>query len=102
MTSRGQRRPLLPTELPSAELEFFTELRRLVDLAGLTYRALEKSTSSARSASEASFYSKSQWGRWLNAKGSPPRKAIRRLTETLAGEDVDARRLTEMWERAFA
>jgi tetratricopeptide (TPR) repeat protein len=93
----------LSNGLSPAELEFFTELRRLVDLASLTCRALEKSTSAARSASaDACFYSKSQWGRWLNAQGPPPRKAIRRLAETLAREDVDARRLTDMWERAFA
>jgi hypothetical protein len=102
MASRGQRRPALPAGLPSAELEFFTELRRLVDLAGLTCRALERATSSAKSASaDASFYSRSQWARWLNAQGPPPRKAIRHLAETLAREDVDAGHLTQMWERAF-
>jgi tetratricopeptide (TPR) repeat protein len=102
MTGRGQQRQVLPVELPAAELEFFDELRRLVDLAGLTCRTLEKSTSSVKSASaEACFFSKSQWGRWLNAQGPPPRKAIRRLAETLAHEDIDARHLVQLWGKAF-
>lgn len=102
MSSRGQRRPLLRAGLAPAELDFFTELRRLVDLVSLTCRTLEKSTSSVKSASgDACFYSKSQWARWLNAEGTPPRKAIRRLAEALAREDIDASHLTQMWEKAF-
>jgi tetratricopeptide (TPR) repeat protein len=103
MRNRDQRRPPLPAELTPAEREFFLELRRLVDVAGFSCRALEESTSSFKSADEDScFYSKSQWGRWLNAQSLPPRKAVRRLAEMLAKEDVDAGRLLDLWARAFA
>jgi tetratricopeptide (TPR) repeat protein len=102
MRNRDQRRPSLPAELTSAEREFFLELRRLVDVAGFSCRALEESTSSFKSADDNScFYSKSQWGRWLNAQSLPPRKAVRRLAEMLAKEDVDAGRLLDLWARTF-
>lgn len=103
MRNRDQRRPPLPAELTPAEREFFLELRRLVDVAGFSCRALEESTSSFKSADDDScFYSKSQWGRWLNAQSLPPRKAVKRLAEMLAKEDIDAGRLLELWARIFA
>ena len=75
MRNHAQRRPSLPVRLTSVERNFYAELRRLVDAAGLSFRALEESTSAARSDScESSFYSKSQWGRWLNGQSLPPRK----------------------------
>ena len=78
MHSHAQQRRSLPVRLTPAERNFHAELRRLVDAAGLSFRALEESTSAARSDSgESSFYSKSQWGRWLNGQSLPPRKAIR-------------------------
>ena len=102
MPKSGQRPPL-PDRLASAERDFYTQLRRLVDAAGLSCRALEETTSSARSDSEpACFYSKSQWGRWLNGESLPPRKAVRRLAEILAAEQIDASRLIDLWGRAFA
>jgi tetratricopeptide (TPR) repeat protein len=103
MRNRDQRRPPLPVGLTPAEREFFLELQRLVDVAGFSCRVLEESTSSFKSADDNScFYSKSQWGRWLNAQSQPPRKAIRRLAEILAKEDVDAGHLLDLWARAFA
>jgi len=62
MHDHARRRPL-PVRLTPAEQDFYVELRRLVDAAGLSFRALEESTSAARSDSGAlTFYSKSQWG----------------------------------------
>jgi len=102
MRNRDQRRPPLPARLTPAEREFYVELRRLVDAAGLSFRALEESTSSSRSDSgESSFYSKSQWGRWLNGQSLPPRKAVRKLAERLAKEDIEAGHLVDLWGRAF-
>ena len=102
MPKPGQR-PSLPARLTAAERDFCIQLRRLVDAAGLSCRALEEATSSARSDSEpACFYSKSQWGRWLNGESLPPRKAVRRLAEILAAEQIDAAGLIDLWGRAFA
>jgi tetratricopeptide (TPR) repeat protein len=103
MHSHAQQRRSLPVRLTSAERNFYAELRRLVDAAGLSFRVLEESTSAARSDSgESYFYSKSQWGRWLNGQSLPPRKAIRKLAEKLAKEDIQAEHLVELWDRAFA
>ena len=97
MRNHSQRRPPLPVRLTSAERNFYAELRRLVDAAGLSFRALEESTSAARSDScESSFYSKSQWGRWLNGQSLPPRKAVRKLAEKLAKEDIEAEHLVDL------
>lgn len=102
MRSRDQRRPLLPTRLAPAERDFYMELRRLVDAAGLSFRALEESTSAAKSDSgEASFYNKSQWGRWLNGQSPPPRKAVKKLADKLEREDIEAEHLIDMWSTAF-
>ena len=102
MRDHAQRRPPLPVRLTPAERDFHVELRRLVDAAGLSFRALEESTSAARSDSgESSFYSKSQWGRWLNGQSHPPRKAVRKLAAKLGEEDIDAGRLVDLWDRAF-
>jgi hypothetical protein len=48
MRDHAQRRPPLPVRLTPAERDFHVELRRLVDAAGLSFRALEESTSAAR------------------------------------------------------
>jgi tetratricopeptide (TPR) repeat protein len=102
MRNHDQRRPPLPFRLTPAERDFYVELRRLVDASGLSFRALEESTSAARSDSgESSFYSKSQWGRWLNGQSLPPRKAVRKLAEKLAKEDIEAEHLLDLWGRAF-
>jgi tetratricopeptide (TPR) repeat protein len=101
MRDHGRRRPL-PVRLTAAERDFYLELRRLVDAAGLSFRALEESTSIARSDSgQSSFYSKSQWGRWLNGQSRPPRKAVRKLAEKLAEEDIEADHLVDLWGSAF-
>jgi hypothetical protein len=102
MHDHAQRRPL-PVRLTTAERDFYVELRRLVDSAGLSFRALEESTSAAGSDSgKSSFYSKSQWGRWLNDQSRPPRKAIRKLAEKLGEEDIAAEHLVDLWGSAFA
>ena len=102
MHGHVQQRQSLPVRLTHAERNFYAELRRLVDTAGLSFRALEESTSAARSDSgDPSFYSKSQWGRWLNGQSQPPRKAIRKLAEKLAKEDIEASHLADLWDRAF-
>jgi tetratricopeptide (TPR) repeat protein len=101
MRDHAQRRPL-PVRLTPAERDFYVELRRLVDAAGLSFRALEESTSAAKSDSgESSFYSKSQWGRWLNGQSRPPRKAVKKLAGKLGEEDVEAEHLVDLWSRAF-
>jgi tetratricopeptide (TPR) repeat protein len=101
MGDHAQRRPL-PVRLTPAERDFYVELRRLVDAAGLSFRVLEESTSAARSDSgKSSFYSKSQWGRWLNGQSRPPRKAVRRLAEKLGEEDIEAEHLVDLWGSAF-
>ena len=102
MRDHAQRRRPLPVRLTPAERDFHVELRRLVDAAGLSFRALEESTSAVRSDSgESSFYSKSQWGRWLNGQSHPPRKAVRKLAAKLGEEDIDAGHLVDLWDRAF-
>jgi NACHT domain len=102
MKTRDQRRPPLPVRLTSAEREFFLELRRLVDIEGFTCRALEESTSSFNpAAGDSFFYSKSQWGRWLNAQSLPPRMAVSRLVGALVERDVNAEQLLDLWERTF-
>jgi tetratricopeptide (TPR) repeat protein len=99
---RDQKRPDLPAGMSPRERDFFAELRRLIDTAGLTVRGLEESTSLAKSsAAESFFYSKSQWSRWLNGHSRPPRKAVRRLAEKLTDMDIDAAHLVELWDLAF-
>jgi tetratricopeptide (TPR) repeat protein len=101
MRDHVQRRPL-PVRLIPAEQAFYVELRRLVDAAGLSYRALEESTSAAKSdAGKSSFYSKSQWSRWLNGQSRPPRKAVRKLAEKLGEEGIEAGHLVDLWGSAF-
>ena len=98
-----QRRPPLPARLTAAERDFYLELRRLVKAVGVSYRALEEWTSSARSgAAEPCFFSKSQWARWLNGETPPPRKAVRRLVERLLQEEIESARLVDLWDAAFA
>ena len=102
MRNPGRRRPPLPAGLTSPEREFFLELRRLTDVAGLTCRALEELTSTFKpTADNPSFHSKSQWGRWLNGQSMPPRNAVRRLGEILATEDIAAEHLLDLWSRTF-
>jgi len=101
--SRDQQRLPLPAVLSPAQRDFHRELRRLIDVAGLTTRALESATSStAPGPGEPVFYSKSRWGRWVNGQSHPPRKAIRILAEKLADDEVKAGHLLELWDAAFA
>jgi helix-turn-helix protein len=96
------RRLSLPAGLTQPEREFFLELRRLTDVAGFTYRALEELTSSFKPATgNPCFYGKSQWGRWLNGQSMPPRNAVSRLAEILATEGIAAGRLLDLWSRTF-
>jgi tetratricopeptide (TPR) repeat protein len=101
MRNPGRRRLPLPAGLTQPEREFFLELRRLTDVAGFTYRALEELTSSLKPAADPCFYGKSQWGRWLNGQSMPPRNAIRRLAEILAAEGIAAGHLLDLWSRTF-
>src|ERR1035438_898639 len=102
MRNPGRRRPPLPAGLTQPDRDFFLELRRLTDVAGLSCRALEELTSSFKpAADDPSFYSKSQWGRWLNAQSMPPRNAVRRLGEILAAQDIAAEHLLDLWSRTF-
>lgn len=103
MRGQDQRRVPLPAALSPAERDFVLELRRLVDLAGLTFRALEVATSAtAAQAGEPSFYSKSRWGRWLNGQAQPPRKAVRKLAEQLDAGGISASHLLGLWDDTFA
>ena len=99
MRNPGRRRLPLPAGLTPPEREFFLELRRLTDVAGFTYRALEDLTSSFKPAADPCFYGKSQWGRWLNGQSMPPRNAVRRLAEILATEGIAAGHLLGLWSR---
>ncbi|HEX5303726.1 MAG TPA: hypothetical protein VFW50_42705, partial [Streptosporangiaceae bacterium] len=101
MPSRDPRPPL-PVTLSPAQHDFYAELRRLIDVADLTYRALESATSAARGSGEPVFYSKSRWGRWVNAQSHPPRKAIKILAGKLADDEIKAGHLLELWDAAFA
>jgi tetratricopeptide (TPR) repeat protein len=101
MTTHASRRQPLPDGLKPGERDFYLELRRVVDTAGLSYRTLEKKTSTARTdADDPVFYSKSQWARWLNGRAMPPRRAVRRLAVVLDTEDLSGERLLELWEQA--
>lgn len=103
MHNHDEQRSALPLQLTPTERDFYLELRHLVAAAGLSFRTLEESTSTPRSATEQpAFYSKSQWGRWLKGQSRPPRKAIRRLAERLATEEIQAEHLLDLWDKAFA
>jgi tetratricopeptide (TPR) repeat protein/transcriptional regulator with XRE-family HTH domain len=101
MRNPGRRRPL-PAGLTQPEREFFEELRRLIDIAGLSYRELEELTSSCKPDTDnPHFYSKSQWSRWLNGQSRPPRNAVRKLADVLTAEDVGADHLLDLWSRTM-
>ena len=98
MNGRGQRRPLAEGLRPG-QRDFFTELRRVVDTAGLTTRELERRTSTVRMGTVAPvLYSKSQWGRWLNGQAVPPRQAVQRLADLLRAEGLAPGRLLTLYE----
>src|SRR5690348_3058748 len=102
MRNPGRRQPL-PAGLTQTEQEFFGELRRLTDIAGFSYRALEEKTSSVKPAADnPAFYSKSQWNRWLNGQSMPPRNAVKKLIGILAAEDIAASHLLDMWSRTMS
>ena len=93
-------RQSLPDGLRPGERDFFLELRRVVDAAGFTYRELEKKTSTlGTGVAGSSFYSKSQWARWLNGQAMPPRRAVRRLAAVLTEDDLTSERLLALWEQ---
>ena len=101
MTGRPSRRQPLPDGLRAGERDFFLELRRVVDAAGLTYRELERKTTTARTgAAGPAFFSKSQWARWLNGQAMPPRRAVRNLATVVGAEDLSAQQLLALWDRA--
>jgi hypothetical protein len=89
MRNQHKRRPPLPVRLTSAEREFYTELRRLVDASGLSAGDLSR-TAAGQSA----------WEDWLNGKSLPPLRALRELVSQLSASGIDARRLASLWARA--
>ncbi len=102
MPSRDQQRLPLPATLSPAHRDFCDELRRLIDVAGLTCRALETVTSAPPGSADPVFYSKSRWGRWVNGQSQPPRKAIKILAGKLADDEISADHLLWLWDAAFA
>ena len=102
MPSRDQQRLPLPAALSPAQRDFYDELRRLIDVADLTCRALEAVTSARPGSGDPVFYSKSRWGRWVNGQSQPPRKAIKILAGKLADDEIKAGHLLELWDGAFA
>jgi len=92
MRSQGEGRLPLPSRLTAAEREFYTELRRLVDLSPL---------SAGEPARTRSSQEQSAWEGWLNGRSLPPQQAIKELASKLTGNGVDASRLTDLWARAF-
>jgi tetratricopeptide (TPR) repeat protein len=88
MRNQDQRHPPLPVRLTSAEREFYTELRRLVDASGLS--AAELSGTPA---------GQSAWEDWLNGQSLPPLRALRQLSSKLSAAGVDGRRLASLWAR---
>jgi tetratricopeptide (TPR) repeat protein len=89
MRSQDRRRPPLPVHLTSAEREFYTELRRLVDVSGLSAGELGGTADS-----------ESAWEDWLNGQSLPPQRAVRELASKLAPLGVDTGRLAGL--RALA
>lgn len=102
MQSPDRRRSPLPGQLSPAELDFNRELRRLIDVSGLTLRELEATTSTRSSSGKPTFYSKSSWSRWLDGHPGPPREAIRILAASLADQEIGASHLLDLWDSAFA
>jgi len=90
MRNQDQRHPPLPERLTSAEREFYTELRRLVDVSGLSAGELSETA-----------LGKTAWDGWLNGLALPPQRAITELTSKLVASGVDAGRLAGLWARAF-
>jgi len=91
MRNEDQRKhPPLPVRLTSAEHEFYTELRRLVDVSGLSAGELGGTA-----------VGKTAWEGWLNGLALPPQRAVGELTSKLAASGVDASRLAGLWARAF-
>jgi tetratricopeptide (TPR) repeat protein len=89
MRSQDRRRFPLPVHLTSAEREFYTELRRLADVSGLSAEELGGTT--GESACE----------NWLNGQSLPPQRAVRELASKLTDRGIDAGRLVGLWMRAF-
>ena len=89
MQNQDRRRPPLPVRLTSAEREFYTELRRLVDASALSAGDLSRTTAGQNA-----------WEDWLNGKSLPPLRALRDLVSQLSASGIDARRLASLWARA--
>lgn len=96
--ARSRARAPLPSGMPPAEREFFEQLRRECDLAGLSHRELEHLTEAAGAAA---FCSRSTWARALRGEARPPLQAVRARCGR-AGGPGGGGTLPELWERAFA
>src|SRR5215469_1963984 len=87
MRNQDQRRTPLPVRLTSTEREFYTELRRLVSMSGLS--AGDLSGTAGQTA----------WENWLDGRSLPPLRALRELASKLSANGIDARRLAGLWAR---
>ncbi len=88
----------LPDRLTAAQRDFYTELRRLLDLAGFSSRMLER----LAFAGSLGGYGRSQWDRWLNGESRPPVQAVRSLAGLIGSDGIEAGHLPDLWARAFA
>lgn len=88
MHDQDRRRPALPARLAPAEREFFMELRRLLDAAGLSARDLASARADAAT-----------WQGWINGESIPPPQAVTDLASRLARNGTGAGRLTRLRSR---
>jgi tetratricopeptide (TPR) repeat protein len=90
MHDQDRGRPRLPARLTPAEREFYVELRRLADTSGLSVRDLTGTEADAAA-----------WDGWISGQSLPPQRVVTELAAKLAGNGVDAERLTKLWSRVF-
>jgi tetratricopeptide (TPR) repeat protein len=88
MHDQDRRRPALPARLAPAEREFFVELRRLLDAAGLSARDLASPKADAAS-----------WQGWIDGKSLPPQQAVTDLGSRLARNGTGTARLIRLRSR---
>src|ERR1700761_1196898 len=88
MHDQDRRRPAPPARLAPAEREFFVELRRLLDAAGLSARDLVSARADAAT-----------WQGWINGESIPPTQAVTDVASRLARSATGAGRLTTLRSR---
>ncbi|MEU6663701.1 XRE family transcriptional regulator [Streptomyces sp. NPDC046821] len=82
----------LPDELDPQVREFVSQLRRLVDISGLSVAAIADRTG----------YSKTSWERYLNGRLLAPKRAVVTLAEVTGTHPVHLTTLWELAERAWS